>query len=100
MRAKIAIIFSVMMLTIVPFSIIAKAYDAAEEKESYKYYTYYTVQYGDTLESIAKEYYDEEHYTVKSYIREVAGINTIDANSRLRTGTVIAIPYYSDEYIY
>ncbi|MCR5802126.1 MAG: LysM peptidoglycan-binding domain-containing protein [Lachnospiraceae bacterium] len=96
----IGIVLSVIIAVAVPFAIISKAYSTSDEKVSYKYYTYYTVSYGDTLESIAEQYYDSEHYTIASYIHEVAGINSLSEHAHLRTGSVIAIPYYSEEYVY
>ena len=64
----------------------------------YKYYTSITVHYGDTLESIAKEYISDEYKNVDSYIHEVCLINHIEDGDDIIAGKNIVVPYFSSEF--
>jgi LysM repeat protein/Tfp pilus assembly protein PilO len=57
------------------------------EQEQGKSYTFYLVQYGDTLESIS-----EKVYGTKSKYREIMKVNGLDKNSKLEVGQILVIP--------
>lgn len=66
----------------------------------FKYYTRVTVEYGETLWSLADEYIDYENYKDKnSYISEVRSINHLNEDCAIMAGQTLIMPYYSEEYV-
>ena len=66
----------------------------------FKYYTNITVEYGETLWSLADEYIDYENYKDKnSYISEVRSINHLNEDCAIMAGQTLIVPYYSEEYV-
>ena len=66
----------------------------------FKYYTSVTIEYGETLWSLADEYINYDHYKDKNrYIAEVQSINHLDGAGTLMAGQTLIVPYYSDEYV-
>jgi hypothetical protein len=60
-----------------------------------KYYTVVNVHAGDTLESLSKERFSEDHYdSFESYINEILRINHLDSPEDLKAGENVIIPYY------
>lgn len=67
---------------------------------NFKYYTSITVAYGDTLWEIADKYIDYSEYKDKeTYIAEVRNMNHLDAESDIKAGQYLIVPYYSNEFI-
>ena len=64
----------------------------------YKYYTQITVNYGDTLESIAGRYISNEYENAEVYINEVCNINHLEDKDQVIAGESLIVPYYSDDY--
>ena len=65
---------------------------------SYKYFTRYEIEKGDTLWEIAKANIDYTYYnSVQDYIDEVAAINHLDSDT-IVVGDSIIIPYFSNQY--
>ncbi len=71
--------------------------DSDISKITYKYYTSYYVEAGDTLWSIAKDNMTEEYPDVNSYIHEIKRINHIHGDL-VPQGSYLSIPYYSMEH--
>lgn len=67
------------------------------ENPSYKYYTSYEIQPGDTLTSIAQKYTVNSNVSVTEYISEVKKNNELSSDN-ITAGNYIVISYYSDEY--
>ena len=67
------------------------------ENPSYKYYTSYEIQPGDTLTSIAQEFTINSDVSVSDYIAEVKKNNALSSDN-ITAGSYIVISYYSDEY--
>lgn len=67
------------------------------ENPSYKYYTSYEIQPGDTLTSIAQKYTVNSNISVAEYISEVKKNNELSSD-QITAGNYIVISYYSDEY--
>ena len=63
----------------------------------HKYYTSVIIEPGDTLWSIADEYYELGYDNHIDYIEEVLHINHLSASDYLISGEYIVIPYYSYE---
>ena len=56
-----------------------------------------TVHPGDSLWSIAEEYYVLGYDTPSDYIKEVMHINHIKDENEIISGSSLVIPYYSEE---
>ena len=96
MRRRIAFgIISVFLVLLFVFSFnsIAQATEDIPET-TYKYFTYHTVDKGDTLWSMAEEYIDYDYY---KYVSEVKEINHMNDDT-VRIGQTIVIPYFSNIY--
>ena len=52
---------------------------------------------GDTVESLAGEYYDPGFSSVEDLEREIMSINHIKSNEKLIPGNFLIIPYYPEE---
>ncbi|BEP27721.1 Flp pilus assembly protein CpaB [Helicovermis profundi] len=62
-----------------------------EGENKYDKYIYYTIKYGDTLRSIAKDFYGDE----SKYIL-IKQVNRIDDEDKINSGTGIKIPVISN----
>ena len=72
--------------------------NTGNEELNLKYYTSIMVAYGDTLWEIADEYIDYSEYKDKeTYIAEVKSINHLNADSDIKAGQYLIVPYYSCE---
>ncbi len=100
MRRRIAFgIISVFLVLLFVFSFnsIAQATEDIPET-TYKYFTYHTVDKGDTLWSMAEEYIDYDYYkNIFEYVSEVKEINHMNDDT-VRIGQTIVIPYFSNIY--
>ena len=67
------------------------------EEELYKYYAVITVEYKDTLTSIASNNCSIGYDSTSDYINEVCFINHISDPDSIYEGQSLIIPYYSDE---
>ncbi len=70
--------------------------DAHSKEPVYKYYTSIRIKSGDTLTSIARQYYTLDFSSLADYIREVRFINHLDSD-RIVAGKRLIVPYYSTE---
>ncbi len=99
-RRRIAIgVLSILLLLLFVFSFnfISQANEEIPET-TYKYFTYHTVDKGDTLWSMAEDYIDYEFYeNIHEYIAEVKEINHL-SDDNIRVGQTIVIPYFSNIY--
>ena len=99
---RMHVAFSVMVAVIcfVAVFFVFSANGKAESKDQkYKYYTSISVEYGDSLWSIADEYMDKEFYDRFSYIQEVKSINHIHDENEIVAGKMLIVPYYSSKFI-
>lgn len=68
--------------------------------KGFKYYTSITIEYGETLWSLADEYIDYDNFEDKdSYISEVRSINHLNEDCAITAGQTLVMPYYSEEYV-
>ena len=86
----IPIVFSLL------FASTAEANDGSEEVY-YKHYQIIRVSAGDTLWSIAEEYYMADIQSIRDYVDEVERINQ-RYDGAIYAGERILIPYYSIEF--
>lgn len=78
------------------FASTAEANDGSNEVY-YKHYQVIRVSPGDTLWSIAEEYYMADVQTIRDYVDEVERINQ-RYDGAIYAGERILIPYYSTEF--
>lgn len=95
-RHKIALIVFFIFLIIVFISFLTEANDNVQQL-SYKYYKSIEITKGDTLWSIANDYFDPIHYkSTLEYVKEVKKMNNMTSDDII-TGSYIIIPYYISE---
>ena len=94
MMLSFCLIFTLAMMS---GSIISYAKSSKTEIPSYKYYTRITIEDGDTLTTIAKQYISHEYASTSAYIDEVVQMNSIDSEV-IYAGQNLLIPYYSEEF--
>ena len=88
----------VMILSFMKFSFSVDA-QSEDNKPEIKYYTSVTVHSGESMWSIAADYYSDEHYSsMNSYIAEICKLNHIARAEDLKAGESLIIPYYSTEF--
>ncbi len=69
--------------------------------EGFKYYTSVVIEAGDTVESIADNYIDYNHYSSKAeYLKEVKRMNWLDDDYKIKAGEILIVPYYSNDFVY
>lgn len=102
-RKKIAsAILTVCLIAIcvVSYHSLTSSANTGSEEISFKYYTDVTVKYGESLWNIADKYMDYSHYDNKAeYIKEVCSINNLEDASEIRSGQILVVPYYSNEFV-
>jgi len=101
-RQSITCVLTVFLLIICTISYHAIQTNAStgEEDIKFKYYTRITVASGETLWDIADEYIDYSKYkNKKAYIDEVQSINHLMDTDMIRSGQILIVPYYSEEYV-
>ncbi len=85
------------ILFVLSFNSIAQATEEIPET-TYKYFTYHTVDKGDTLWNLAEEYIDYNFYeNIQDYVSEVKEINHM-TDDTIIAGQTIVIPYFSNIY--
>lgn len=91
-------ILSVLILTVSIKAITAMASNS-DQRAMQKYYRTVSIDFDDTLQSIAEENCDTEHYmSVNDYLNEIKDINHISENSAISGGMIIYIPYYGEKH--
>lgn len=91
-----SLIALVSVLTIAGRSLTTKA-DNADKAHMCKYYRNVSIGYGDTIESIAIDNFDEEYYkSYEAFEKEIREINHISKDTAIVGGEIIFIPYYSE----
>ena len=84
-------------LSIGGFALGAKAQDK-EEVILYKYYTNIEVQYGETLDDIAEQFFCEEKYkNIDEYISDIMFVNSM-CDEEVSPGSYLIIPYFSSVF--
>ncbi len=78
-------------------SIFTQNVKAENDELLHKYYTFYTVEPGDSLWEIADENYELGYDNHADYIDDVMFINHLDDANDIASGDTLVIPYYSYE---
>ena len=87
----VCMLFIIFLVTIVLFSVKAKA---STSTETYKYYTSYEVKKGDSLWSIANTYSQNGYNSNEAYVKEIKQINHL-LDDDITEGETLVITYYS-----
>ena len=86
---KVAIVVIVLVVCFGGMMIRGRGAEPRAEKRC----TSITVQYGDTLSSIAEEYYSEEWGSTEEYVKEIMRANRL-YEDKIHAGSSLIIPYY------
>lgn len=93
----VSALITVMTVATCSLSIRSFASEKDSGKPSYKYYTSYTVNEGESLSMLARKFMTDEYRSEDRYIAEVVSINHILSASDIYEGQVIILPYYSTD---
>lgn len=97
-RNCILCVLTLFMITGLTLS-ISVLRSTAQDKDAvitYKYFTSVTVEYGDTLYSLAEKYTEGYDMELSDYVEEVMNINHLD-DEDIRSGQNLIVPYFSEE---
>lgn len=84
-----------LLLTIFSVGFITKTVTAERTGERVKLVASVEIQKGDTLWSIASEFYSDEYDDMNDYIKEIMDSNGM-ASDQIHTGNYIIVPYFAD----
>lgn len=94
-----AIAFVVILFFAFSYNVITSQANEDTSDITYKYFTSFEVEQGDSLWSIAKDHIDYSHYDdIQDYIDEVVDINNLESSASIKSGQCIIIPYFSNIY--
>lgn len=101
-RRKLLVFLMTLFLILicaVSYHSLSTSAHSGEEQVYFKYYTNISVEYGETLWTIAEEYIDYGGYRdIGEYISEVQSINHLSEDCALKSGQNLIIPYFSSEF--
>ena len=70
--------------------------DVSANNDSVISYQTVEIQKGDTLWSIAKEYYEEPCGDIRDYIDQIKECNNLDSSDRITEGCYLCVPVYTE----
>lgn len=91
------IILCVLSVIVIACTFITFSVKGSTEQKQ-KLFTTLKIEQGDSLWSIAEEYYTTEYSDYNEYIDEIKSINNMKDDT-LKKGSYIVVPYYSDDII-
>ena len=92
-RRALTLITALLIVAVISFAFAAFFGKAKGSSGRVKKLTSVYVEKGDSLWSIAEEYYTPECGNMKDYIREIRATNSLDSNT-IRYGYTLLVPYY------
>ncbi|MEE1314598.1 MAG: LysM peptidoglycan-binding domain-containing protein [Faecalimonas sp.] len=100
-RKKMILLFSVALCivigSIIGGSLFASAKGSSTDYDTrYKYYKSIVIEDGDSLWSIASEYYDMTKESKQDYIQELVSTNKL-ASDKIHTGQHLIVAYYDNQ---
>lgn len=102
MRRCITFTITICLIVVgaISYHSISSSANTGKDELNFKYYTSITVAYGETLWDIADKYIDYDMYENKSeYIAEVQNINHLSEECNIRSGQILIVPYYSNNFL-
>lgn len=96
---RLSVMFVALLLCIsLTGGIVVMAGNIKQPVNAYKYYTAVEIQSGDTLWSIASEYYQQNNCDdIRDYIKELKQLNNMNSD-KLIIGDKLVVSYYSTDY--
>ena len=96
-RVVLILLVSALLVVLILLLGSRKATAEVSQKKVYEYYTSVYVEEGDTLTSIAREYYNPAYGpSVKELIKKIRTVNHLGSD-KIYAGSYLKVPYYSDE---
>lgn len=96
----VAMTLCLIVVGAISYHSISSSANTGKDEMNFKYYTSIIVAHGETLWDIADEYIDYDEYDNKrEYIAEVQNINHLDDEDDIRSGQILIVPYYSNEFV-
>lgn len=92
-RTRTAVTVITLAVTAVLIVIITAVTVNGDNVSRYKYYKSIMIEPGDTLWTIAEQYYDRDESTITDYINEIKTINCI-SDEHIKSGNYLVISYY------
>lgn len=102
MRRCITFTMTICLIVVgaISYHSISSSANTGKDELNFKYYTSITVAHGETLWDIADKYIDYDMYENKSeYIAEVQNINHLSEECNIRSGQILIVPYYSNNFL-
>lgn len=96
-KSNTLILFLIITLCLITIILIIPGRRAAAEFHSTSQYTISSVliEEGDSLWSIASDYYSKEFSSMDAYIKEIKRMNRLSSNT-IYTGNYILVPHYTE----
>lgn len=92
---KAFLVFTLIFLLAVSLFFVTSTFAAEKDMPRVKTVTSIQIEAGDTLWTIAEEYYSEEFGSIEAYISEIKKSNGLK-NDTIHSGAYLIIPYYTD----
>lgn len=96
-KLTVLIVFMVVLFLIVLFVLPERTAAAGDTTGGRYQISSVLIEEGDSLWSLASEYYTEEFVSVSEYIKEITRMNGISVSDTLYAGNYILIPQYVAE---
>ncbi|MCR5301750.1 MAG: hypothetical protein K6E49_04860 [Lachnospiraceae bacterium] len=95
-RQKLFLIIGLLITILLCLFFSIKAFAGTKERTSGqdKQFTSVMIYCGDSVESLASDYYDVHYSSEDSLAKEIRSINHLGSDDRLIPGNYIIIPYY------
>lgn len=94
--AKIIVISSVVLALSFCIFLFMPTSAKGSNEPRYKYFKSITIESGESLWSIAKEYMSEEYDSIYDYISELKSMNGL-TDDTIHAGNNLVVSYYSEE---
>lgn len=82
------------MVIIIGFKAASAHVNATNRIDEHKFYKTVNVGYGQTLESVARDNFDEHYDSFEEFFNEIKSINHVNEKSAMAGGKLLYIPYY------
>ena len=99
-RLILILFVSLLIVILILLAIGKKSAADPSGKQVYEYYTSVYVEEGDTLTSIAREYYNPAYGpSVNDLVKRIKTVNHLGSD-KIYAGRYLMVPYYSEEEVF